>query len=70
MADGRAVDDAVAIDDADSEAHELDLVLRIDAGHAGRFAAEQAAARASAALGDPRSACLAIVAGRGWSMAR
>ena len=47
-----AVDHLVALDHAHPEAHQLELGLGIEAGHARRLAAEQRAARALAALGD------------------
>jgi hypothetical protein len=51
FADGRAVDHAVALDDAHAEADQLDLALAVHAGHRGGLAAEQRAAGAPAALG-------------------
>ena len=52
FADRGAVDHPVALHHADSESHQLQLVLGIEAGHAGGFPAQQCAARAPAALGD------------------
>jgi hypothetical protein len=51
-ADRRAVDHALAFDHADPEADELEVALRVDAGHRGGLAAEQRAARAPTPFGD------------------
>jgi hypothetical protein len=53
LGDRGAVDQPVALDDADAEADQLDLALGVDAGHRRGLAAEQRAARAPAALGHP-----------------
>ncbi len=52
FADRGAVDDLLALDHADAEADQLDVALRVHAGHRGRLAAEQRAAGAPTALGD------------------
>ena len=58
LADARAVDQLVALDHADAEAHHLEIALLVDAGHRGGLAAEQRAAGAPAALGDPAQGLL------------
>src|SRR5262245_41475079 len=53
LADRGAVDQPVPLDHADAEADHLEVALAVEARHRGRLAAEQRAARAAAALGDP-----------------
>ena len=60
LADRGAVDQPLALDHADAEADQLELALRVDAGHRGRLAAEQRAAGAPAALGDAAQRLRAI----------
>ena len=49
----RGVDDAVALDDAEREAREVEVVGAVHVGQLGRLAAEQRAARLAAAVRDP-----------------
>ena len=49
--DARAVDEPVAVDDADGGAAEVELLLAVDAGQLGRLAAEDRAAGGAADLG-------------------
>ena len=51
-ADARAVDDPVALDDAEREAREVEVVGAVHVGQLGRLAAEQRAAGLAAAVGD------------------
>ena len=60
----RAVDDPLALDDADAEAGEVVVVARVHAGHFRRLAADQRAARLDAALGDAGDDALGHVDGQ------
>ena len=51
LLDARAVDQPVALDDADAGAREVELVVAVDAGQLGGLAAEEHAARGAADLG-------------------
>ena len=60
LADGRAVDDRVTLDDADDEANEVEVALPVGAGHVGRLAAEEGAPTSRQASTQPfTSAALA-----------
>ena len=49
--DRRAVDELVAVDDADARAGEVELALAVDAGQLGGLAADERDARLAAHLG-------------------
>ena len=51
-ADGRAVDEPVALDDADAAGREVELVLAVDVRHLRRLAADQRDARLAADVGS------------------